>query len=81
LKVVLEQHPAVPSSYTLQSSRLSSEAPPPSPPDYLHTKNKKMSLVVQLDSTIENELAIVRTAERQQRQHYVRQLRSVLQQS
>jgi len=81
LKVVLEQHPAVPSSYTLQSSRLSSEAPPPSPPDYLHTKNKKMSLVVQLDSTIDNELAIVRTAERQQRQHYVRQLRSVLQQS
>lgn len=81
MKVVLEQHPAVPSSYTLQSSRLSSEAPPPSPPDYLHTKNKKMSLVVQLDSTIENELAIVRTAERQQRQHYVRQLRSVLQQS
>ena len=81
MKVVLEQHPAVPSSYTLQSSRLSSEAPPPSPPDYLHTKNKKMSLVVQLDSTIEIELAIVRTAERQQRQHYVRQLRSVLQQS
>ena len=40
-----------------------------------------MSLVVQLDSTIEIELAIVRTAERQQRQHYVRQLRSVLQQS
>ena len=81
MKVALEQHPAVPSSYTLQSSRLSSKAPPPSPPDYLHTKKKKMSLVVQLASTIENDLAIVRTAERQQRQHYVRQLRSLLQQS
>ena len=81
MKVVLEQHPAVPSSYTLQSSRLSSEAPPPSPPDYLYTKKKKMSLVVQLASTIEKDLAIVRTAERQQLQHYVRQLRSLLQQS